>query len=136
MIVQNVGHGGSTDMSFTIAEVELARAKRILEPIIRELGFREMTTDSAVAKVSIVGAGIHNAPGYAARMFGALADAGVNIEMISTSEVRITCIIAEDEVETAVRALHAAFALERPEEPLADESIGQGRPPNLAGGAA
>ena len=115
MIVQNVGHGGSTDMSFTIAEVELARAKRILEPIIRELGFREMTADSAVAKVSIVGAGIHNAPGYAARMFGALADAGVNIEMISTSEVRITCIIAEDQVETAVRALHDAFALERPE---------------------
>ncbi len=115
MIVQNVGHGGATDMSFTIAEVELARAKRILEPIIRELGFREMTADSAVAKVSIVGAGIHNAPGYAARMFGALADASVNIEMISTSEVRITCIIAEDQVETAVRALHAAFALERPE---------------------
>ncbi|HLY15154.1 MAG TPA: ACT domain-containing protein, partial [Candidatus Limnocylindrales bacterium] len=114
--VQNVGHGGSTDMSFTIAEVELARAKRILEPIIRELGFREMTADSAVAKISIVGAGIHNAPGYAARMFGALADAGVNIEMISTSEVRITCMIAEDQVTTAVRALHAAFALERPEE--------------------
>ncbi len=120
MIVQNVGHGGSTDMSFTIAEVELARAKRILEPIIRELGFREMTANSAVAKVSIVGAGIHNAPGYAARMFGALADAGVNIEMISTSEVRITCIIAEDQVETAVRALHEAFALERPETVGAD----------------
>jgi aspartate kinase len=115
MIVQNVGHGGSTDMSFTIAAGELAKAKRILEPIIRELGFREMTADSAVAKVSIVGAGIHNAPGYAARMFGALAEAQVNIEMISTSEVRITCIIAEDQVATAVRALHAAFALERPE---------------------
>ena len=85
MIVQNVGHGGATDISFTVPRVELARAKRVLEPIVRELGFREMTTDSAVAKVSIVGAGIHNAPGYAARMFGALADAGVNIEMISTS---------------------------------------------------
>jgi aspartate kinase len=115
MIVQNVGHGGTTDMSFTVARSELARAKRILEPIVRELGFQEMTTDSAVAKVSIVGAGIHNAPGYAARMFGALADAGVNIEMISTSEVRITCIIAEDDVETAVRALHAAFELESPD---------------------
>ena len=115
MIVQNVGHGGTTDMSFTVARSELARAKRILEPIVRDLGFREMTTDSAVAKVSIVGAGIHNAPGYAARMFGTLADAGVNIEMISTSEVRITCIIAEDDVETAVRALHAAFELERPD---------------------
>jgi aspartate kinase len=115
MIVQNVGHHGATDLSFTIPRVELAKAKRLLEPTTRELGFREMTTDSAVAKVSIVGAGIQNAPGYAARMFGALADAGVNIEMISTSEIRITTIIAEDMLETAIRALHAAFELERPE---------------------
>jgi aspartate kinase len=115
MIVQNVGHGGATDLSFTIPQVELATAKRILEPIARELGFREMTTDSSVAKVSIVGAGIQNAPGYAARMFHALADAGVNIEMISTSEIRITTIIAEDALETAVQALHRAFELERPE---------------------
>jgi aspartate kinase len=115
MIVQNVGHGGATDLSFTIPQVELATAKRILEPIARELGFREMTTDSSVAKVSIVGAGIQNAPGYAARMFHALAEAGVNIEMISTSEIRITTIIAEDALETAVQALHRAFELERPE---------------------
>jgi aspartate kinase len=115
MIVQNVGHGGATDLSFTIPRVELARAKRILEPLIRDLGFREMTTDSSVAKVSIVGAGIQNAPGYAATMFGTLADAGINIEMISTSEIRITTIIAEDRIEDAVRALHAAFELERPE---------------------
>jgi aspartate kinase len=115
MIVQNVGHRGATDLSFTIPRVELARAKRLLEPIVRDLGFREMTTDTAVAKVSIVGAGIQNAPGYAARMFGALADAGVNIEMISTSEIRITTIIAEDALETALKALHAAFELERPE---------------------
>jgi aspartate kinase len=115
MIVQNIGHGGSTDLSFTIPQVELAKAKRILEPVARELGFREMTTDSSVAKVSIVGAGIQNAPGYAARMFQSLAAAGVNIEMISTSEIRITTIIAEDALETALRALHAAFELERPE---------------------
>jgi aspartate kinase len=115
MIVQNIGHGGATDLSFTIPQVELAKAKRILDPVARELGFREMTTDSSVAKVSIVGAGIQNAPGYAARMFAALADAGVNIEMISTSEIRITTIIAEDALETAVRALHEAFELERPE---------------------
>jgi aspartate kinase len=115
MIVQNIGHGGATDLSFTIPRVELAKAKRILDPIARDLGFREMTTDSSVAKVSIVGAGIQNAPGYAARMFAALAEAGVNIEMISTSEIRITTIIAEDALETALRALHAAFELERPE---------------------
>src|SRR5437773_5459014 len=116
MIVQNVGHRGATDLSFTIPEVELARAKRILDRVVRELGFREMTTDSSVAKVSIVGAGVQNAPGYAARMFGALATAGVNIEMITTSEIRITCMIAEDEVETAVQALHAAFELAKPDD--------------------
>ncbi len=124
MIVQNVGHGGATDMSFTVPRADLARAKRVLEPVIRELGFREITTDASVAKVSIIGAGLHNAPGYAARMFGTLATAGVNIEMISTSEVRITCMIAEDAVETAVRALHAAFALERPD--ALDEVSGAG----------
>jgi aspartate kinase len=114
-IVQNVGHHGTTDLSFTIFRSDLAKTKRILDPIVRELGFREMTTDSAMAKVSIVGAGIQNAPGYASRMFGALAEAGVNIEIISTSEIRITCMIAEDQVETAVRALHKAFGLEEPE---------------------
>src|SRR5438093_6972360 len=116
MIVQNVGHGGATDLSFTVPRADLGRAKRILEPILRDLGFRELTTDSAIAKISIVGAGIQNAPGYAARMFGALADASINIEMISTSEIRITCLIAEDQLEAAVRALHAAFELERPDE--------------------
>jgi aspartate kinase len=115
MIVQNVGHGGETDMSFTVPQAELGKTKKTLEGIVRDLGAREMTTDASVAKVSIVGAGLHNAPGYAARMFGTLADAGVNIEMISTSEVRITCMIAEDELETALRALHDAFELERPE---------------------
>ena len=115
MIVQNVGHGGETDMSFTVPQAELGKAKKTLEGIVRDLGAREMTTDASVAKVSIVGAGLHNAPGYAARMFGTLADAGVNIEMISTSEVRITCMIGEDSLETALRALHAAFELERPE---------------------
>jgi aspartate kinase len=115
MVVQNVGHHGSTDLSFTLPRADLARAKRIVEPVSRELGFREMTTDASIAKISIVGAGIQNAPGYAARMFSALAAAGVNIEMISTSEIRITCLIAEDEVETAVRALHAAFELEQPD---------------------
>src|SRR6478736_5927278 len=115
MIVQNVGHGGETDLSFTVPRIELAAAKKTLEPLVRDLAARELTTDASVAKVSIVGAGLHNAPGYAARMFGTLADAGVNIEMISTSEVRITCMIAEADLETALRALHDAFELERPE---------------------
>jgi aspartate kinase len=115
MIVQNVGHGGTTDRSFTVPRGELAKAKRVLDPLVRDLGFREMTTDASIAKVSIVGAGLHNAPGYAARMFGALAAAGVNIEMISTSEVRITCTIAERNLEAGVRALHEAFELATPD---------------------
>jgi aspartate kinase len=115
MIVQNVGHDGATDLSFTVPRVELPRAERALGPVVAEMGARGVTTDPSVAKVSIVGAGLHNAPGYAARMFGALADAGVNIEMISTSEVRITCVIGEASLADALEALHGAFELERPD---------------------
>src|SRR6476469_5608002 len=124
MIVQNVGHDGATDISFTVPRVELARAERVLQPVVEEMGARGLTTDRTVAKVSIVGAGLHNAPGYAARMFGTLADADVNIEMISTSEIRITTIIAEDALETALRALHAAFQMDRPE-PIAAAAAGR-----------
>src|SRR4029079_11588193 len=115
MIVQNIGHDGETDISFTVPRVELARAEKVLNPGVGEMGARGLTTDPTVAKVSIVGAGLHNAPGYAARMFGTLADAGVNIEMISTSEVRITCVIGEASLAAALDALHGAFELERPD---------------------
>jgi aspartate kinase len=115
MIVQNVGHDGATDLSFTVPRAELRRAEGVLGPVVAELAARGLATDPDVAKVSIVGAGLHNAPGYAARMFGTLADAGVNIEMISTSEVRITCVIGEARLETAVEALHGAFELARPD---------------------
>src|SRR5829696_9205152 len=115
MIVQNVGHDGATDISFTVPRVELARAERVLAPVVAEMGARGIATDPTVAKVSIIGAGLHNAPGYAARMFGTLADAGVNIEMISTSEVRITCVIGEGRLSAALEALHGAFELERPD---------------------
>ena len=126
MIVQNVGHAGATDLSFTCAATELARARKLLTPVVANLGASELVADAAVAKVSIVGAGIQTAPGYAARMFGVLADAGINIEMISTSEIRITCIIAEAAVDKAARALHAAFALERPEGAAAGAAAGAG----------
>jgi aspartate kinase len=115
MIVQNVGHDGATDLSFTVPRAELARAEKVLGPVVAEMGARGMTTDPTVAKVSIIGAGLHNAPGYAARMFGTLADASVNIEMISTSEVRITCVIEEAQLSAALDALHGAFELERPD---------------------
>jgi aspartate kinase len=115
MIVQNVGHDGATDISFTVPRVELARAEKVLAPVVEEMGARGVTTDPTVAKVSIIGAGLHNAPGYAARMFGTLADASVNIEMISTSEVRITCVIEEAQLADALNALHGAFELEQPD---------------------
>jgi aspartate kinase len=115
MIVQNVSHDGTTDLSFTVNSVDLAKAQRALGPVVEELGARGLTADAGVAKVSIVGAGIKSTPGYAARMFGALADNGINIEMISMSDIRITCIIAESQLEQAARALHAAFQLEQPE---------------------
>jgi aspartate kinase len=115
MIVQNVGHDGETDISFTVPRVELARAEKVLGPVVDEMHAGGLTTDPTVAKVSIVGAGLHNAPGYAARMFGTLADAGVNIEMISTSEVRITCVIEEGQLSAALDALHGAFELEKPD---------------------
>jgi aspartate kinase len=115
LIVQNVGHAGTTDLSFTVGAADLAKARRVLEPVVAELGAGGLTTDERVAKVSIVGAGIRTTPGYAAQMFGTLADAGINIEMISMSDIRITCIIAAAELERAARALHAAFQLEQPE---------------------
>jgi aspartate kinase len=123
MIVQNISHAGTTDLSFTVNSTDLPAARRVLEPVVAELGAQELATDADVAKVSIVGTGIQNAPGYAARMFGALAEAGINIEMISTSDIRITCIIEEPEVERAARALHAAFQLEQPE-PVLEEAAG------------
>jgi aspartate kinase len=123
MIVQNVGHDGATDLSFTVPRAELARAEKVLGPIVAEMGARGMTTDPTVAKVSIIGAGLHNAPGYAARMFGTLADSGVNIEMISTSEVRITCVIEEASLKAALDALHGAFELERPDPVDADAAL-------------
>jgi aspartate kinase len=115
MIVQNVGHDGATDISFTVPRVELARAERVLQPVVEEMGARGLTTDPTVAKVSIVGAGLHNAPGYAARLFGTLAAAGVDLEMISTSEARITRVTEQGQLAAALDALHGAFELEKPD---------------------
>jgi aspartate kinase len=115
VIVQNVGHDGTTDLSFTVEQSDLGRAERLLKLLATDLGFADIATDADVAKVSIVGEGIQNAPGYAGRMFGALADADINISMISTSEIRITCIIGEAHLEDAARAVHKAFRLEVPE---------------------
>ncbi len=115
-IVQNSGVNRVADLSFTVTRDDCPRALRIVDLLARTLGSPEVLSDDALAKVSIVGAGMQSAPGYAARMFRTLYEAGINIEMITTSEIRITCIIALDQVQEAVRALHGAFALERTEE--------------------
>lgn len=115
VIVQNISlTSGLTDISFTVALPDLEKSKRILAPVIKEMNAKELFTDQSVAKISIIGSGIRSHPGYAARMFGALADEGINILGISTSEIRITCLIDRDSVKQAVQALHSAFHLEKP----------------------
>lgn len=114
-IVQNAGSRKTTDLTFTVAKNDLSRAMGVVGPVSRDIGAQDCLSDARLGKVSIVGTGIQTAPGYAARMFEALFEAGINIEMITTSEIRITCVIADDKVPEAVRALHRAFELEKPE---------------------
>ena len=114
-IVQNIGHDGAADISFIVPESDMRRAEALLRRILPELGARDLSVSGSLAKISIVGAGIHSAPGYPARMFATLADAGVNIEMIMTSDIRITCVIASSHLKQAAAALHRAFELEQPE---------------------
>jgi aspartate kinase len=115
VIVQNASSEGLTDLTFTVSKGDLDRATPLVEAVASQIDAVSVATDDRVGKVSIVGTGIQSAPGFASRMFRALTDAGINIEMISTSEIRITCIISEDKVADAVRALHRAFELERAE---------------------
>ena len=113
-IIQNVGHDGAADLSFIVAEADLPAAERLLRAMLPELRARDMAVSAGLAKVSIVGSGIHNAPTYPARMFAALGEAGINIEMITTSDIRITCVIESRQLTTAARVLHKAFELEQP----------------------
>jgi aspartate kinase len=112
-IVQNVGDHQLTDITFTLAKDDMKAALPHVREIAKRIGARDVAADERMAKVSIVGTGIQSAPGYAAAMFRALSDAGINIDLISTSEIRITCIIPADRAADAVRALHAAFELEK-----------------------
>jgi aspartate kinase len=112
IIVQNVSHSGHTDLSFTVAESDLARARPVLERIAGVVGAAGVDTDRDIAKVTVVGTGILGSPGVFGRIFETLASEQVNIRMISTGEIRVTCIIDRDRVEDAVRALHRAFELE------------------------
>lgn len=112
-VVQNASINNITDLTFTVARGDLEKAMSLAKPIAKSIGAKECVSDSTLAKVSIVGTGMQNVPGYAATMFRTLYEQGINIQLITTSEIRITCIIAEDRVKDAIKALHKAFELEK-----------------------
>ena len=112
-IVQNASVERLTDLTFTVSRSDLSRALEIVKPVAHEIEAPEVLADTHLAKVSIVGTGMTSAAGYAGRMFRTLFEAGINIELITTSEIRITCLIDEKQVKDAVRALHKAFELEK-----------------------
>lgn len=112
MIVQNLGADGSTDMTFTVGKSDLPRARDILEKAKAELGFEAMLADDNVAKISVVGIGMRTHAGVASTMFATLAEKGINIQVISTSEIKVSVLVPADYTELAVRALHTAYGLD------------------------
>ncbi len=114
MIVQNVGHDGLTDFSFTVNRNDYQKTIKILEPVIKHIQARGIVSGDKIAKVSAVGVGMRSHAGIASTMFRTLAEEGINIEMISTSEIKISVVIDEKYTELAVRALHKAFHLDQP----------------------
>ena len=109
MIVQNVSEHGVTDITFTLPTADLPIAEPILERTAAEINAAEVVQDRNIAKISLIGAGMKSHPGVAADMFAALAEAGINIEIISTSSIRISCVVRADQIEAAVRAVHERF---------------------------
>jgi aspartate kinase len=122
VILQNTGEQGHTDFTFTVARGDVVRAREILEPVAAQLGAAELKDDAKIAKVSVVGVGMRSHSGVAAKMFKALAEVGVNIQMISTSEIKISVIVEENYLELAVRTLHSAFDLDAEPENLAADA--------------
>lgn len=114
MIVQNVGVDGTTDFSFTVHRNEFKKAMAVLERVKDEIGARSVLGDDKIAKVSLVGVGMRTHAGIASKMFKTLADENINIQMISTSEIKISVVVEDKYMELAVRALHQAFALDQP----------------------
>jgi aspartate kinase len=114
MIVQNIGADATTDMTFTVGKADLARAQDTLEKARGELGFEAILADPEVAKISVVGVGMRSHAGVANTMFRALAEKGINIQVISTSEIKVSVLVAADYTELAVRALHTAYGLDGP----------------------
>ena len=112
MIVQNTSQDGKTDISFTMPKADMATAESIVSRVAAEIGASGVNHDADIAKISLVGAGMKTSPGIAAKMFRTLADESVNIEMISTSTIRISVVTAAADLERAARALHTAFGLD------------------------
>jgi aspartate kinase len=112
MIVQNVSDHGVTDISFTVPRNDLDTGTEVCRRLAGEIGATGVSSDRDIARVSIIGAGMKSNPGVAATMFEVLAGEGVNIEMISTSAIRTSCVVREDQIETAVQSLHTAFGLD------------------------
>jgi aspartate kinase len=112
VIVQNIGRSRRTDLTFSVAQSDLKAAEKLVKAAAKTIGATRVVSAGGIAKLSIVGTGMLGMPGIAGRMFRALADAGINIEMISTSEIRITCLVARDQVEKGVRILHKTFDLD------------------------
>jgi len=115
MIIQNTRAGGKTDLTFTVPKADIDKALSIESKIAEEIGAEDVFGDKNIAKVSVIGVGMKNHSGVASIMFGALAGANINILMISTSEIRISCVIEENYTELAVRVLHTAFGLDKEE---------------------
>ncbi len=113
MIVQNVGLDGTTDFSFTVARGDLKKAAQVMQVLAKELKAREVIGDDTIVKISVVGVGMRSHAGIASQMFKVLADGGINIQMISTSEIKISVVVDEKYLELAVRSLHKAFGLEQ-----------------------
>jgi aspartate kinase len=112
MIVQNTSKDGMTDISFTVPKADMGVAEKVVSDVAAQIGAGGVSHEGDIAKVSIVGAGMKTSPGIAAKMFRVLADEGINIEMISTSTIRISVVMAADGMERALRALHTAFGLD------------------------
>jgi aspartate kinase len=117
MIVQNVGADGTTDFTFTVHRGEYKKATEVLQRVARELKARETTGDDKIVKISVVGVGMRSHAGIASQMFKALADEGINIQMISTSEIKVSVVVEEKYLELGVRALHNTFGLEKTAQP-------------------
>jgi aspartate kinase len=120
MIVQNVSAAetAKTDISFTLPQADGARGMQVLQSIKQEVDYEDLRLDDKIGKIALVGAGMKSHPGVSAKFFGALAEAGINIEMISTSEIRVSAVTRADQLDDAVRAVHTAFGLDSSDEAI------------------